>query len=337
MQNITSESRQGIPERHRTMTTDLITINPAPLAAPLDRAAAYAEQSIAPNTRRALAAGWAAFSTWCEQHGLASLPAEPGTLAAYLAALADEGLSVATIEQRLWVISKRHSTSGAPNPTKTEAVHHTMRGIRRTLGSAQTQKAPIVTDVLRVMLGTLDTSRAGLRDRALLLVGFAGAFRRSELVSLTVADLAFNPQGLVITLRRSKTDQQGEGTQRALPYGLSSATCPVRAVRAWLDAAALVSGPLWRPIDRHGNIGPAALTSHAVARLVKRCAAAAGLEPRDFSGHSLRAGLATAAAAAGVSERSIMQQTGHKSERMVRRYIRRGSLFRDNAAGKVGL
>ena len=319
------------------MTTDLTPYQPAELAAPLDRARAYAEHSTAENTKRAYTADWQHFTTWCAGAGLASLPAKPGTLAAYLAQLADSGYAVATIERRLSSISKAHRLAGEPNPAKTEQAHLVMKGIRRALGSAQTQKAPIVTDVLRVMLGTLDTSRAGLRDRALLLVGFAGAFRRSELVSLTVADLAFNPQGLVITLRRSKTDQQGEGTQRALPYGLSPATCPVRAVRAWLDAAELVSGPLWRPIDRHGNIGPAALTSHAVARLIKRCAAAAGLEPADFSGHSLRAGLATAAAAAGVSERSIMAQTGHKSERMVRRYIRRGSLFRDNAAGKVGL
>ncbi len=320
------------------MTTDLITINPAPLAAPLEQARAYAEQGTATNTRAALARAWSHFSTWCEQHGLASLPAEPATVAAYIADMASSGAyKVATIEQRLWAISKRHQGAHLSDPTKTVEIHEVMKGIRRALGSAQTQKAPIVTDVLRVMLGTLDTSPAGLRDRALLLVGFAGAFRRSELVGLQVADVAFNPQGLVITLRRSKTDQQGEGTQRALPYGLSPVTCPVRALRAWLDAADLPRGPLWRPIDRHGNIRPAALTSHAVARLVKRCAAAAGLNPADFSGHSLRAGLATAAAAAGVSERSIMAQTGHKSERMVRRYIRRGSLFRDNAAGKVGL
>ncbi len=317
--------------------TDLTPYQPAELGAPLDRAAAYAEQSIAPATRRALHSDWVHFSEWCKEKQEESFPAKPETVAAYIADMADRGYKVATIERRLSSISKRHSTSGAPNPAKTEMIHHTMRGIRRDLGSAQEQKTAIVTDILRTMLTTLDTSRAGLRDRALLLIGFAGAFRRSELVSLTVADLSFKPQGLVITLRRSKTDQEGEGTQRAIPYGLSTATCPVRALKAWIDAAELASGPLWRPIDRHGNIGAAALTSHAVARLVKRCAAAAGLEPGAFSGHSLRAGLATAAAAAGVSERQIMQQTGHKSERMVRRYIRQGTLFKDNAAGAVGL
>jgi len=320
------------------MSSDLTPYQPAELAAPLDQARAYAEQGTAKNTRAALVRAWSHFSTWCEARALTCLPAEPATVAAYVAALASSGdYKVATIEQRLWAISKRHQGAHLLNPTKTAEIHEVMKGIRRALGAAQEQKAPIVTEVLRVMLGTLDTSRAGLRDRALLLVGFAGAFRRSELVSLTVADLAFKPQGLVITLRRSKTDQEGEGTQRAIPYGLSPATCPVRALKAWLDASELVSGALWRPIDRHGNIGAAALTSHAVARLIKRCAAAAGLNPGDFSGHSLRAGLATAAAAAGVSERQIMAQTGHKSERMVRRYIRQGTQFKDNAAGAVGL
>lgn len=317
--------------------TDLIPHATAPLAAPLDRAAAYAEKSIAPATRRALETDWKHFTAWCEQHGVVSLPAEPATVAAYIADMADGGYKLATIERRLSSIGKRHSTSGQPNPTKTEMIHHTIGGIRRTLGRAQTQKAPAITETVRALLGTLDTSRAGLRDRALLLVGFAGAFRRSELVGLDVADLRFVAGGVEITLRTSKTDQEGQGTTKGLPLGQNAATCPVRALRAWLAAAELVSGALFRPIDRHGNVKGARLSSSAVARIVKRCAGAAGLDPADYAGHSLRAGLATAAAAAGVSERSIMSQTGHKSEAMVRRYIRRGSLFSDNAASKVGL
>lgn len=316
--------------------TDLTPYQPAPPATSLDQVRQLVEETTPANTRRAYAADWAHFSTWCQQQGLASLPADVATVAAYLLDLAAT-MKIATIERRLTSISKAHRLASAPNPTKTEVIHETMKALRRKLGTAQEQKAPAVTAVIQAMLATLDKSHAGLRDRALLLVGFAGAFRRSELVALTVADLRFEPAGLVVTLRKSKTDQEREGTQRAIPYGQNAATCPVRSLRAWLDAGELVSGPLFRPIDRHGNIKPTALSAHAVARMVKRCAAAAGLDAAAFSGHSLRAGLATAAAAAGVAERHIMQQTGHKSERMVRRYIRQGSLFRENAAGQVGL
>jgi len=188
------------------------------------------------------------------------------------------------------------------------------------------------------MVETLSpTSLIGVRDRALLLVGFAGAFRRSELVSLDVADVAFGADGLIVQLRRSKTDQEGEGRKVGLPFGSNPLTCPVRAVRAWLDVAVIVRGPIFRPVDRHGNVAGTQLTDQSVALVVKRCAKAAGLDPRRYAGHSLRSGLATAAAMADVSERAIMAQTGHKSLPMVRRYIRDGSLFRRNAAAAVGL
>ncbi len=320
------------------MKNDLAPINQAaaPLAAPLDKARAYAEQSTADNTKRAYSADWQHFTAWCAAQQLLSLPADVATLCAYLAELADT-FKLSTIERRMASIGKAHRLAGHPDPTKTEQAHLVMKGIRRALGRAQTQKAPATLEPLRTMLGTLDTSRAGLRDRALLLLGFAGAFRRSELVSLDVADLRFVAGGVEVTVRRSKTDQEGQGTTKGIPLGQNAATCPVRALRAWLAASELVSGALFRPIDRHGNVKKARLSSSAVARIVKRCAGAAGLDAEAYAGHSLRAGLATAAAAAGVSERSIMAQTGHKSEAMVRKYIRRGSLFTDNAAGKVGL
>jgi integrase len=156
-------------------------------------------------------------------------------------------------------------------------------------------------------------------------------------VALDIGDLQFTPVGVVITLRRSKTDQEARGTSKGIPMGLFVATCPVRALRAWIEAAELVSGALFRPIDRHGNIKPDRLTAHAVARIVKRCATAAGLDAGLFSGHSLRTGLATAAAAAGAGDRSIQKQTGHKSRAMLDRYIRSAELFKDNAGGMVGL
>ncbi len=212
-----------------------------------------------------------------------------------------------------------------------------MKGIRRVKGTAQEGKAPTLTADIRAMVTALSSSPIGMRDRALLLLGFAGAFRRSEIVALDVADLQFNRQGVVVTLRRSKTDQEGQGRAVGIPHGAHGATCPVKALRAWLKAAAIDEGPIFRPVNRHGHIAPARLSAGAVAEIVKRCAQAAGLDPANYAGHSLRAGLATSAAAAGVSERAIMAQTGHRSVAIARRYIREGSLFRENAAGAVGL
>jgi integrase len=191
------------------------------------------------------------------------------------------------------------------------------------------------------MLDRLPGTRVGLRDRALLLVGFAGAFRRAELVSLDVADLEFSSAGLTVTLRRSKTDQEGKSRRLGIPYGSSEATCPVRALQAWLETAHIQDGPIFRPLDRFQRVQPTRLSAERVALIVKRRAKAVGLDPARYAGHSLRAGLATTcAAAAGASERVIMSQTGHRSADMVRRYyyyIREGSLFAANPAAMVGL
>jgi integrase len=295
------------------------------------------DESEALNTRRAHRSDWADFTSWCVERGLASLPADPQTVARYASDLAERGRKVATITRRLSSISQAHQAQELDSPTRTLLVRKVMAGIRRRKGVAQIGKAPVLPDDLRQMLRHLDDRPAGLRDRALLLLGFAGAFRRSEVVSLDVADVQFRREGLVVTLRRSKTDQEGEGTVKGIPAGRRPETCPVKALKAWLAAAAIEEGPLFRPIDRHGNIKPQRLADYHVARLVKRLAEAAGLDPAAYSGHSLRAGLATAAAQAGADERAIMKQTGHRSERMVRRYIRDGQLFRDNAAGDVGL
>jgi integrase len=176
----------------------------------------------------------------------------------------------------------------------------------------------------------------GQRNRALLLLGFAGAFRRSELVALDVEDLEFQRNGVVVTLRRSKTDQEGESRRIGVPYGSSELTCPVRALQGWLELGAIIEGPVFRAVDRHGNLG-GQLGDHAVARLVKEHAVLVGLDPTRYAGHSLRAGLATSAADGGASDRAIMRQTGHRSAAMVNRYVREGRLFRDNAALLAGL
>ena len=243
----------------------------------------------------------------------------------------------ATIDARLAAISAAHRAAGYDSPTKEEAVRLVRRGVRRTLGTAQRQVHPVTVPDLRTMLQGLGTDPAGCRDRALLLLGFAGALRRSELVGLDVADLTGGTDGLTVCLRRSKTDQEGAGRTLGIPFGSNLATCPVRAWRAWLALSSITEGPAFRPVDRHGHIGPTRLSGQAVALVLKRHAARAGLDPAEVAGHSLRAGLATSAASAGVPERVIAEQTGHKGTAMLRRYIREGSLFRENAASAVGL
>lgn len=321
------------------MSSDL-TLRPlAPLVdlpALAEQAQSYADQSRAPATVRAYRADWRHFAVWCADQQLPTLPAAPETVALYVTALAQTH-RYSTIQRRISAIAQAHHAQQLDSPTSARIVREVLGGIRRAVGTAQQGKAPAVTAAIQAMVATLDDSPSGVRDRALLLIGFAGAFRRSELVSLDVADCRFDQAGLTITLRRSKTDQEGHGALVAIPHGRSASTCPVRALRAWLTVASIASGPIFRGIDRHGTIKISRLCDRAVAKIVKRCAAAAGLDAAQFAGHSLRAGLATAAAQAGVEERVIMKQTRHVSVAMVRKYIREGDLFRENAAGNVGL
>lgn len=319
----------------------LATVPAAPSSlavAPLvERAAGYAVASKASATRRAYAADWSAFRAWCASVGAESLPASPSTVAVYLAHLAEQGRAVASIGRALVAISQAHKFASVPSPRGAAAVTETMRGIRRTHGVAQSAKAPVLVEQLRAMLESLPTTTLGARDRALLALGWAGAFRRSELVALDASDLAWTSDGLEVTIRRSKTDQEGAGRKVGIPYGGNPATCPVRAVRAWLDAAGITDGPVFRSVSRHGRVSAERLSDRAVALVVQRHAAAHGLDADRFGGHSLRSGLATTAAKAGKSERAIMAQTGHRSVTMVRRYIRDASLFSDNAAAGIGL
>lgn len=321
-------------------STVLVPIHPLATAA-LHTAAARAEGYIlaaqADNTRRAYACDWKHFSAWCRAGGQGRLPAAPETLVLYLSNLA-ETAKVSTLTRRISAISQAHQAAGFESPSAHIMVRKLMAGIRRQKGTAQIGKRPLAPTDLRGLVAPLDSRRnLDVRDRALLLVGFAGAFRRSELVGLDVGDLEFNSAGLIVTIRRSKTDQEGQGRKVGLPYGSNSATCPVRTLEAWLAVLGADQGPLFRSINRHGHIAARRLTAQSVALVIKRLAAQAGIEANDLAGHSLRAGLATAAAAAGVSERSIMAQTGHRSLATVRKYIREGSLFLENAAAKVGL
>jgi site-specific recombinase XerD len=301
-----------------------------------DEADAYLRASRSQNTLRAYASDWKHFTGWCAAHRASALPADPATVVLYLTDLARTA-KPSTIRRRMSAISVAHQAAGCPTPTNHIAVRSAWAGIRRTKGVAQAGKDALLTDQIRSMVNALPDNLLGIRDRCLLLVGFASALRRSELVALNVQDVADTHDGLVVTVTRSKTDQDGEGRQIGVPYGSNPTTCPVRALRAWLDASNLDAGPLFRPVDRHGQLGVRRLSDRAVALVVKRAAQAAGLNPALVAGHSLRSGMATSAARAGATEAQIMAQTGHKSLPVLRRYIRRGSLFTDNAASKLGL
>jgi site-specific recombinase XerD len=315
------------------------TPNAQPLSCPLpslEQVRAYIRASKAENTLRGYTADWRDFCVWSDVHGLAPLPATPESVAAYIAECAGR-LKVGSIQRRLNAISEAHKAVGLESPTASPQVRNVIKGIRRTHGTAPAQKAPALTDDIRAMVRVTGSQLIGIRDRALILLGFAGAFRRSELVALDVEDCSFGKDGLTVTLRRSKTDQDGAGRKVGIPYGSNPETCPVRNVQIWTEQAAITSGPLLRSINRHGKIQAGRLSGIDVARVVKKLALRAGSDAAKYSGHSLRAGHATTAAIGGASERSIMQQTGHRSVHMVRRYIRDGSLFRENSAGKLGL
>ncbi|MBZ5580506.1 MAG: site-specific integrase [Acidobacteriia bacterium] len=296
----------------------------------------FIRASKAENTLRGYKSDWRHFCGWCETRRLSPLPAGPETVAVYIAECAAR-LKVGSLQRRLNAITEAHKAVGLEPPTRSPIVANTMKGIRRTKGTAQAQKAPALTDDIRAMVEGTKGGLIGLRDRALILLGFAGALRRSELVALTVEDCAFTKDGLTILIRRSKTDQQAAGRQVGIPYGSSPGTCPVRNVQLWIECANISFGPLLRSFNRHGEVQPGRLSGIDVARIVKKLAKRVGLDPAKYAGHSLRAGHATSAAVSGASERSIMAQTGHRSVQMVRRYIRDGNLFRENSAGKLGL
>lgn len=306
------------------------------LARATSRAREYVAHSKAQNTLRAYRADWSAFVGWCRLTGQQALPAAPDTVAGYLAAKAQEH-KPATLQRALASIGQAHRAAGLDSPTGAAVVRETWKGITRTHGTAPRQKAPATTEVIRAMVATLPDNLLGLRDRALLVTGFAGAFRRSELVGLNVEDLHFGKDGVTVNLRRSKTDQQGQGRTLGLPYGSNPVTCPVRCLRDWLTAAGITTGPLFRSFRKGGTMQPGRLSDKGVALVVKKTASAVGLNPADFSGHSLRAGHATAAAERGADLGAIADQTGHKSLAMVRRYVRAGSLFTRNSAAVLGL
>jgi len=306
------------------------------LAEALAAARTYAERSLSDSTRRGYARDLAAFRAWCQARAVTALPAEPQTLAAYLADLALTDRP-ATIGRKLAAIAVAHRDAGLESPTEHGMVKRTLAGIRREKGTAPHQKAALLVDDLRRMVAPLGTSLLDRRDRALLLLGFAAALRRSELVALRVADVRFEEEGLVLTLRRSKTNQEGRLETIAVAYGSDARTCPVRALQAWLAAAGLVDGPLFVGLTPQGGLRDTALGDRMVAHVVKRRCKAAGIDPAQVAGHSLRRGFATAAARAKKPDRMIKRHGRWKSTAMLDRYIADGTRWEDNATIGLGL
>jgi integrase len=293
-----------------------------------EKVSTYIEAGIAPATRRAYQFDLAHFRAWG-----GAVPATDAEIASYLADHAGV-LAVATLTRRLAAISVAHEAHRLPNPVSSPLVRATMRGIRREHGVAQRQAKPLLRDDLFDVLAKTGDRLKDYRDRALLLIGFAGAFRRAELCAITVADVEHVRQGIVVTVQRSKTDQEGAGRRVGIPFGRTK-WCPVAALDRWLSAASIDAGPIFRRVDRHGRVSPDAMSPEAVCLIVRERVAAAGFDPAGYSGHSLRAGFATSAVQAGVSMMKVRAQTGHASDVMLARYVRDGELFIGNAAGAI--
>lgn len=305
------------------MTTELVD--------PMASVRAYLAAEKSSNTREAYASDFRDFSEWCGRVDETPLPASPLVVARYLAQLADAGRKVSTIERRVAAIRYLHKAAGHEPPTNAEGVKAVLRGIRRRIGTRPVRKAPATAEILLEVLAKCGDGLAQKRDRALLLIGFAAALRRSELVALQVSDVSMRPRGIILHIRSSKTDQEAAGQDLPIPRG--GRLRPVQALETWLAAAAICEGPIFREVDRHGNVGAAALSDRSVARIIKRVVREAGIDERVFSGHSLRAGFVTSALDARVDPLKVMKQTRHKKVDTLAIYDRRENDFDDHAGG----
>jgi integrase len=305
----------------------------------LAKSQGYQDVADAPATLRAYAADLANYEAWCERHGFAPMPATPEIVGAYLAA-AGEGYAMPTLRRRVAAIARACGVAGYPLDTKHPAIRETLRGVGRKHGMPSRRSAALTTTEIRRLSRACGTTLAGARDRALFLVGFAGALRRSELVGLDVTHVTWTDEGLTLLIERSKTDKEGEGAQVALPRGRSEVTCPVAALQAWLAAAEVTKGPLFRKVNRGGKVEAGRLSADAVRQILLKRAAQAGVAgtwSEPVTPHGLRAGFITTAYRNGVPDEEIMGHTRHRSLTIMRSYVRRAKLSQTSPAGKVGL
>jgi site-specific recombinase XerD len=298
----------------------------------LELAADFAKASKAKATQAAYGSDFRIFESWCRPRGLRALPATAESLCAFLADQAALGKRASTLGRRLAAVRYFHRAAGYDSPTGDEKVKAVLSGIRRTIGAAPVRKKAATSDIVLGMVGGKGASLRDLRDRAILLLGFAGAFRRSELVALDVVDIEWTAEGALVTIRRSKTDQEGLGRKVAIPYG--EIACPVAALKSWIEVAGIVEGAVFRRVfnKRAQRVTDRRLAARNVAAIVKAGAGRLGLDPSTFGGHSLRSGLVTTAVKRGVNLMKICDQTGHKSLEMLRVYSRDAELFAGNAA-----
>jgi len=299
------------------------------------------KNSKANNTVRAYKSDFNDFGIFCAKNGFKSLPSDPKIVSLYLTHLSTKDAKMSTLKRRLVSIGVIHKLKGHYLDTKHPSIIENIMGIKRRKGSIQKAKKPILINSLKLIIDAIDQQNKQeikkFRDRSIILIGFSGGFRRNEIVSLDYDDLDFVPEGLKINIKRSKTDQFGEGFTKALPYFDSSQYCPVISLKNWLNISKITSGPIFRRFLKGSKLSENRLTDQTVAILIKEYLNLAGINSKNYSGHSLRSGFATSAAESGVEERNIMAMTGHKSTEMVRRYIKEANLFKNNALNKIKL
>jgi len=297
------------------------------------------QSSKANNTIRAYKSDFHDFELFCIQNGFKSLPSEPKIISLYLTSLSSKDIKMSTLKRRLVSIGVIHKLKGHYLDTKHPLIIENIMGIKRRKGSTQNGKKPLLINYLKALIKAINRSDLNpiikFRDRTIVLIGFSGGFRRNEIVSLNYDDIEFVNEGMKITLRRSKTDQYGEGFLKGVPYFDNPVYCPVISMQNWLKISEINSGPLFRRFSKGAKLTEMRLTDQTVALIIKKYLQLAGIDSKNYSGHSLRSGFATSAAESGVEERSIMAMTGHKSAEMVRRYIKEANLFKNNALNKI--
>ena len=297
------------------------------------------KSSKANNTIRAYKSDFNDFGLFCAQNGFKSLPSEPKIISLYLTHLSTKEVKMSTLKRRLVSIGVIHKLQGHYLDTKHPSIIENIMGIKRRKGSFQKGKKPLLINNLKLLINAIDKDKNGeimrLRDRSIILIGFSGGFRRNEIVSLDFEDLEFVSEGLKINLKKSKTDQFGEGSVKGLPYFDNSQYCPVLSLKKWIEISKIESGPLFRRFSKGSKLTDNRLTDQTVALIIKKYLKLTGIDSKNYSGHSLRSGFATSAAESGVEERNIMAMTGHKSTEMVRRYIKEANLFKNNALNKI--
>lgn len=303
----------------------------------LENAQNFLTTTIADSTREIYARDWKGFVKWCASLGLASLPSSPDVVACYFTSLAMKEFRITTIRRHCAAIAAAHREAGYPTPTTHPAIKELLRGMTRKIGSPARPVDALLSEDIKRMAAALPDTFLGKRDKAIILIGFAGAFRRSEIIGLNVDDISYRDEGIVVLLRKSKTDQTGEGRLVGIPRGKNPDTCPVIALERWLEISGITEDAIFRGLDRHNNLISDRLSRRSVGNVIKRAAKFAGLDPEKYSGHSLRSGHCTQASRAGVAERIIAQQTGHKSIGSLKRYIRLGRIFEENSADALGL